>query len=442
MFETLSGSLQRVLSRLRGVGKLTESNVKEALREVRVALLEADVHYQVVKDFTNRVREHCMGEAVLDSITPGQQVVKRVHEELTRLLGSQRHELDVSAHPASVLLLGLHGSGKTTTAAKLAAVWKKAGKRVLLVAADIRRPAAVDQLSVLAEQVGVDCLRPERGEMVPALGCRALAAAKERDSAVVLFDTGGRFQIEDELVRELKDLQAQIHARNVVLVLDAALGQESVNVAETFHADVGLTGLILTKLDGDARGGAALSVHAVTGCPVLYIGTGEQIADLEPFHPDRLASRILGMGDIVGLVEKAQETVDAESAAAMARKLRKDSFDFEDFLEQFRQMRKTLPFGKLLEMLPGGANMKAALGSAGGAADLEGFATKAEAIICSMTPKERRHPKLINGPRKRRIAAGSGTRVSEVNDLLRRFQQSRKLMKRMGKGRMMMGLTG
>ncbi|MBN1675420.1 MAG: signal recognition particle protein [Kiritimatiellae bacterium] len=432
MFDALSSSLQRVFKKLRGYGKLSERNVQEAMREVRVALLEADVHYEVVRDFTARVREQCMGEAVLDSITPGQQVVKRVHEALVDLLGRTRRDPDLSVRPSTVMLLGLHGSGKTTTAAKLARHWKKGGRNVLLVAADIRRPAAVEQLSILAGQVGCEVVTPQAGERVPAIGRRALAAARERAADVVVFDTGGRFQIDEELVAELKDLHEAVEPRNVILVVDAAIGQESVNVAQSFHKELGLTGIIMTKLDGDARGGAALSMHAVTGCPIVMVGVGEKLAELEPFHPDRMASRILGMGDVVGLVEKAQEAIDLKDMAELEKRLRKDSFDLDDFLKQIRQMRKAFGFDSLLEMLPIGNEARAAIRGRGGE-DMTRFAKQAEAILSSMTRKERRRPKLIDGSRRRRIAAGSGTEVSDVNELLRRFDQARKMAKRIGK---------
>jgi len=434
MFESLSSSLQRVFKKLRGYGKLSEGNIKDAMREVRIALLEADVHYQVVKQFTTRVRERCLGREVLESITPGQQVIKHVHEELVHLLGGAHSGPDLSGRPALVMLLGLHGSGKTTTAAKLAAMWKKQERNVLLVAADIRRPAAVEQLSTLAAQVGTDIVVPAPNETVPELGTRALALARESAADITIVDTGGRFQIDNELVAELQALQAALHARNVVLVADAATGQEAVNVAEAFHNALGLTGLILTKLDGDARGGAALSMHTVTHCPILYVGVGEKPADLEAFHPERMASRILGMGDIVGLVEKAQESVDLEQMATLEKRLRAQTFDLQDFLGQLRQMKRMLPFESLREMLPTGMAMPGA-GAAGMPTgdEMRGFAKRAEAIICSMTRKERRYPRLLNASRRRRIAAGSGTKVSEVNELVRRFGQARKMMKRFGR---------
>jgi signal recognition particle subunit SRP54 len=432
VFDKLSASLQKVFKNLRGYGKLTEANVQEALREIRMALLEADVNFQVVKDFIARVRTKCLGAEVLDSITPGQQFTKHVHDEMVALLGSARKDFDLSGRPATILMIGLHGSGKTTTSGKLALRWKKAGRRVLLVACDIRRPAAVDQLRILAGQAGVGIVAPQPGETVPAVGARALAEAERQGADLLIFDTGGRFQIDAELVQELKDLREAVRPGNVVLVLDAAIGQESVHVAETFHKELGLTGLILTKLDGDARGGGALSVQAVTGCPVLLVGVGERPEDLEPFHPDRMASRILGMGDIVSLVEKAQQSIDGQDMARMQEQLFKASFNLEDFLSQIRQMKKMGPIENLLEMLPGVGNLpdrvkNGAMGASGGEMK------RAEAIILSMTPQERRRPEIINAGRRRRIAAGSGTEVRDVNELLKRFDMACKMAKNLKK---------
>jgi len=430
MFEGLTQSLQRVFKNLRGYGKLTERNVQDALREVRLALLEADVHYGVVKDFIARVREQSLGQDVLDSITPGQQIVKRIHDELVRLLGVERRDFDLSARPAGILLLGLHGSGKTTTAAKLAARWKREGRRPLLAACDLRRPAAVDQLRLLAAKIGADFAAPAAGDTVPAAGRRALDRARAEGHDTVIYDSGGRFQIDEELVGELRELLAATQPRNRVLVLDAAIGQESVQVAETFHRAVELTGLILTKLDGDARGGAALSVVSVTGVPILLAGTGEKIEDLSPFHPDRMASRILGMGDVVTLVEQAQQAVDADSAAAIERKMMSDRFTLEDLLDQMRQMKKLGPVDKLLEMLPGvGALPPEARAQLQGRPERE--LKRTEAIILSMTPMERRHPERIDGRRRARIARGSGATPADVNDLLRQFDRMKQMMKQL-----------
>lgn len=430
MFDRLTGSLQSIFKTLRGYGKLSERNVQDALRDVRLALLEADVHYQVARDFIARVRKQCMGEKVLDSITPGQQVIKRVHDEMVALLGTDRKDFDRSEKPVQVVLLGLHGSGKTTTAAKLARRWKGEGKAVVLVACDIRRPAAVDQLRILARQVGVDVIAPDTGETVPALGARAKAWATEHKADVVIYDTGGRFQVDEELVEELKELRARIAPRNVVLVLDAAIGQESVHVAETFHQQVGLTGLILTKLDGDARGGAALSVQAVTGCPILLAGMGERPEDLEPFHPDRMASRILGMGDVVSLVEKAQIHVDETEARRLEERFRKNAFDLEDFLDQLGQVEKLGPLDQLMDMLPGGNQITPEMRRQMASNSSHEW-KRARAIIQSMTPEERRNPDLINGSRRARIARGSGVQSRDVNDLLKRFGQVKKMSKHM-----------
>lgn len=430
LFDKLSGALQKVFRDLRGYGKLSEGNVQDALREVRLALLEADVNFQVVKDFIARVREKCLGREVLDSVTPGQQMIKHVHDELVALLGGSHKEFDLGGQPSAVMMIGLHGSGKTTTSGKLAVRWKKAGRNVLLVACDIRRPAAVDQLKILAGQAGVGVVTPLPGETVPQIGARALQHAAQNKYDVAIFDTGGRFQIDQELVAELKDLKAAVRPQNVVLVLDAAIGQESVHVAETFHKEVGLTGLILTKLDGDARGGAALSVQHVTGCPILLAGMGERPEDLEPFYPDRMASRILGMGDIVSLVEKAQASIDGQDLAAMEQKLLAEGFTLDDFLDQLRQVKKMGPLANLLEMMPGAANVPAHVRDSFGR-DAGREMKRTEAIIQSMTPQERRQPALINASRRRRIAAGSGTQVRDVNELLKRFGMAQDMTKRM-----------
>ncbi len=432
MFDTLTGSLQKIFKNLRGYGKLSESNIKDALREVRLALLEADVHFEVVRDFVKRVREQCMGEDVLASITPGQQVIKRIHDELVRLLGENRKDFDLNARPAAVMLLGLHGAGKTTTAGKLAARWKKEGRKVMLVACDIRRPAAVDQLQILGRQIGVDVIPPEPGESVPALGRRARKAGEAAAVDVMIYDTGGRFQVDEELVDELRQLKSAIEPQNVALVVDAAIGQESVHVAETFHEAVGLTGLILTKLDGDARGGAALSIQQVTGCPILLVGVGERAEDLEPFYPDRMASRILGMGDVVSLVEKAQSVVNEQDMLRMEDRMRKNTFNFEDFLAQLEQMEKMGPLENLLDMLPGGMELPEQARQQLGQNSQSEWG-RAKAIIQSMTPKERRNPLLIKGRRRDRIARGSGTDIRAVNDLLKRFEQMKRMTKKMKK---------
>ncbi|MDF7808639.1 signal recognition particle protein [Pontiellaceae bacterium B12219] len=433
MFDNLSTALQKTFKTLRGYGRLTEKNVKDSMREVRMALLEADVNFKVARDFVKKVQDSCMGDEVMGSITPGQLVVKKVQDQLEELLGGAHKEFELTGHPAFVMMMGLHGSGKTTTSGKLALRWKKSGRRVLLVACDIRRPAAVEQLMILAGQVGCDVLGPEPGETVPMLGKRAAKYARDEKFDVVIYDTGGRFQVDDELVQELKEFSAETEPKNRVLVLDAAIGQESVNVAETFRDAVGLTGLILTKLDGDARGGAALSVHAVTGCPILMTGSGEKMEDLEPFYPDRMASRILGMGDVVSFVEKAQGLVDEEQAMKMQEKLMKNQMDLEDFLSQIQQMKKLGPMSNIFDMMPGDAmkmdqKKKDAIAKA---SELE--MKKFESIIQSMTIWERRNPKQIDRPRRLRIAAGCGRKLADVNQLLKRFEQMGKMGKQFKK---------
>jgi len=432
MFDRLTGSLQKIFKNLRGYGKLTERNVQDALREVRMALLEADVHFEVARDFIARVREKCMGEDVLDSVTPGQQVIKRVHEEMIELLGRERKDFDLTGKPAMIMLLGLHGAGKTTTAGKLAKRWKKEGKRVLLTACDIRRPAAVDQLRILAEQAGVDIVTPEKGETVPALALRARRKAESEGHDILLFDTGGRFQMDNELVAELVALKDAADPKNIVLVLDAAIGQESVQVAKAFNDALGITGLILTKLDGDARGGAAMSVQHIAKCPILLVGVGERADDLEPFYPDRMASRILGMGDVISLVEKAQAAVNHEDMAKMEQRLQKDSFNFEDFLEQLGMMEKMGPLENLMEMLPAGMQIPDHVKNGMGGDSSKEW-KRAKAIIQSMTVKERRNPDLIKGRRRQRIATGSGVGLADVNDLMKRFEQLKRMTKQMKK---------
>lgn len=433
MFENLSTALQKTFKNLRGYGKLSEKNVKDALREVRLALLEADVNFRVARDFVKRVQDACMGEEVLDSVTPGQQIIKRVNDELVELFGGAHKEFDLTGSPASVMLMGLHGSGKTTTAGKLANRWKKSGRRVLLVACDIRRPAAVEQLAILAKQIGVDILKPEKGETVPDLGKRAARFSKDEKFDVVIYDTGGRFQVDKELVDELKHFRAWTEPRNAVLVLDAAIGQESVNVAEAFREAVGLTGLILTKLDGDARGGAALSVHAVTGCPILMTGSGEKMDDLTPFYPDRMASRILGKGDVVSFVEKAQGMVDETEALKMQEKLMSNQLDLEDFLTQIQQMKKLGSMESIFDMMPGDAMKMTAQQKQAAAKTSENEMKKFESIIQSMTPWERKHPKEIDRSRRLRIAAGCGRKFADVNQLLKRFEQTGKMGKQFKK---------
>ncbi|NCD33330.1 MAG: signal recognition particle protein [Spartobacteria bacterium] len=430
MFDTLTQSLQGTFKKLRGYGKLTEKNIQDALREVRLALLEADVNYKVAKDFIAAVKEQCLGEDVLNSVTPGQQMIKRVHDEMIRLLGSEQSRLDQSEKPSKIMMIGLHGAGKTTTSGKLARNLKESGKKVTLVACDIRRPAAVDQLKILAEQVGVGFVTPQAGETVPDIGKRAMKEAAREGTDWLIFDTGGRFQIDEELVQELKELRSAVKPRNVLLVLDAAMGQESVDVATKFNEALGLTGLILTKLDGDARGGAALSVQSVARCPILYTGVGEHLDNLEPFFPDRMASRILGMGDVISFVEKAQGAFDVSQLEKMETQLKKKNMDLEDFLAQLQQMKKLGPLENLLDMMPNAGKISGDMKKKM-AGQSESELKKAEAIIQSMTPYERRKPQLLNGSRRKRIAKGSGTTVSDINGLLKRFKDAQKMMKKM-----------
>ena len=425
MFDRLSEKLQSTLKNLRGQGRISESNIAPALREIRLSLIEADVHYQVAKDFIARVREKSLGEEVLLSVTPGQQIVKIFRDELATLLGENAVPLNLAA-PGYVLLVGLNGAGKTTTTAKLARHLRDDGHRPGLVACDLVRPAAIRQLGILAEQNDLPVFLPAEGEKdVLAVARRARAWAEENHLDVVLFDTAGRQEIDEPLLEELAALHADLQPAETLLVCDAATGQGAVSVAERFHQRLGVTGFILTKLDGDARGGAALSLRQVTGCPIKFAGTGEKVEQFEVFHPDRMAGRILGMGDVVSLVEKAAAAIDEDDARRLEEKLRKATFDLSDFLDQFRMMRKLGPLESILGMIPGMANLK-------GAKVDEKQMRRIEAIILSMTPKERAQPEILNARRRRRIATGSGTSVSEVNNLLLRFGQMRKMMKKAG----------
>jgi len=431
MFDALTGKLEEVFKKLRGRGVLKEEDVKEALREVRLVLLEADVNFKVVKEFTGRVQERAVGQDVLKSLTPGQQVVKIVNEELAALLGGTQAKLHLAPNPPTVIMMvGLQGSGKTTTAGKLARNFKKDGRRVLLVPADTRRPAAIQQLMVLAKQVGVDAYASE--EKDPVVICRdAVAYAGKSLYEVVVLDTAGRLQIDEPLMDELRRIKAGVKPHETLLVADAMTGQEAVNIAEKFNASVGFDGVVLTKLDGDARGGAALSIRAVTGKPIKFVGMGEKLDALEAFYPDRMASRILGMGDVMSLIEKAQETVSQEEALTLAKKIRKDAFDLEDFRNQLRQVKKLGSLEQIIGMIPGLNKMKL---PDGGVDDKD--LTRVEAIINSMTRKERTDHTVINGSRRLRIANGSGTQVQDVNRLLKQFAEMRKMMKSMTSGKM------
>ncbi|MEX0663870.1 MAG: signal recognition particle protein [Acidimicrobiia bacterium] len=422
MFDTLADRFEGIFRQLRGKGRLSDADVDAVAREIRLALLEADVHVSVVKQFVRRVKERAVGEDVTKSLSPGQQVIKIVHEELTATLGGAAGKLQGgSRSPSVVMLAGLQGSGKTTAAAKLARHLERDGKKVLLVAADLQRPAAVEQLRVLGERVGVPVFaEPTDPVSVAQAG---VEEARRLGCGVVVLDTAGRIQVDSELMDELARMRDAVDPDDALLVLDAMTGQEAVNVAETFAATIALTGVILTKLDGDARGGAALSVKEVTGLPIVFAGVGEKLDAFEPFHPDRMASRILGMGDVLTLIEKAEATFDAEEAAKTEEKLRKGELTLEDFLDQMRQMKKMGPIQNIIGMLPG---MPKELRDA----DIdEGELGRVEAIICSMTPAERRDPSLINGSRRKRIATGSGTTTAQVNAVLKQFKAVQQMMK-------------
>lgn len=426
MFESLTEKLSSALRNLRGVGKLSDENMAAALGEVRAALLAADVHFRVAREFTERVQAQVAGQEVLKGVTPGQQIVKIIHDELVRLLGEGSTALS-EARPLKVLLVGLHGSGKTTSAAKIGRLLKKRGYRPFAVACDVYRPAAIDQLEVLSrqEEIGFFCDRASKD--VPAIGRAGMQAAAAAGADAVLFDTAGRLQIDEGLIEEVRRLGAEVRPDEVLLVVDGALGQEAVNVAKVFHDALPLTGLVLTKLDGDARGGAALSIKSITGTPIKFVGTGEKTEDFEAFYPDRLASRILGMGDVVSLVEKAKESIDEEEAERMAEKMRKADFNLEDFLAQMQQVRKMGSMQSIVGMLPGMSGVQVGDGA-------ERQMARTEAIIRSMTIQERRKPEVLNGSRRQRIANGAGVKIADVNQLIKQFQQIQKMMKMMRGG--------
>ena len=423
-FEGLTQRLQQAFGKMRGKGKLTEEDVKLVMREVRMALLEADVNYKVVKDFVRRATERCVGQETLESLSAQQQIIKIVNEELTALMGGSNARLQFSSSPVTVFMLcGLQGAGKTTMSAKLANWLKKDGKKPLLVACDIYRPAAIKQLQVVGGQVGVPVF--ERGTQDPVQTAKeAVEYARSRQHDVVILDTAGRLHIDETLMDELARVREAVGPSEILLTIDAMTGQDAVNVANTFNEKLEITGVILTKLDGDTRGGAALSVRAVTGKPIKFAGTGEKLGDIEPFHPERMASRILGMGDVMTLIEKAQENIqiDEQEAVGLARKMKNADLTLEDFLAQMQQIKKMGPLSGILKMLPGMSNI--------GDIDIPDDAmNKPEAIIRSMTPKERRHPEILNASRRRRIAAGSGTTVQDVNQLIRQFEEAKKQMK-------------
>jgi signal recognition particle subunit SRP54 len=438
MFDSLSSKLQGAFKNLRGLGKISGDNISEALREVRMALLEADVNFKVAKEFLARVKEKSLGDEVLASVQPGQQIVKIIHDELVTLLGDTNAKLETGGNPTCIMMVGLHGAGKTTSSGKLAKLIKKQGRQPLLVAADVYRPAAMDQLETLGQQVDVPVLALKGEKDVRKIARAAMEEARAQACNVLIFDTAGRLQIDEDLVQELVDLKGLIKPQEILLVLDAATGQEAVSVATHFDEALGITGSILTKLDGDARGGAALSLKSVTGRPIKFVGVGEKLDEFESFHPERMAGRILGMGDVVSLVEKAAEVIEEDEAARMEEKLRKGEFSLEDFLDQMRAMKKLGPLENIVGMLPGG---DAALKDADldkGQAELR----RMEALICAMTPKERRQPNILNASRRRRIAAGTGVKVSDLNTMLNKFFQMQQMMKKMGKMQKMMAKMG
>lgn len=426
MFESLSEKLQSTLKRLRGKGRLNEADINEAMREVRVALLEADVNFKVVRDFVGRIKEKAMGAEILDSLTPGQQVVKIVYDELVDMIGGTQSKLTVSSKlPTVIMLVGLQGAGKTTAAGKLANYLRKQGKKPLLVACDVYRPAAIEQLHVVGKQLGIPVF--DQGQSDPVeIAKQGVAVALSQGRDTVLLDTAGRLHVDENMMDELKRIKATVHPHEILLLVDAMTGQDAVNVASSFSDQIGIDGVVLTKMDGDTRGGAALSIKTVTGKPIKFISAGEKLDTLEPFYPDRLASRILGMGDVMTLIEKAQENVDLEQAKVMEAKLRKNELDLDDFLKNMQQIKKMGPLSQLMKMIPGMPDVKEE--------DLDQSGLKnMEAIIQSMTMEERRKPEVLNASRRRRIATGSGTRVQDVNRMLKDFEETKKMMQQMTK---------
>src|SRR5579885_1674306 len=438
MFDSLTGKLQTAFRNLRGLGKISESNIADSLREVRLALLEADVNFKVARDFIERVKNKSLGAEVIASVHPGQQMVKIIHDELVDLLGADQAGLNLNAHPSSIHMVSLHGSVKSTTSGKLARLLQRQGRQPLLVAADVYRPAAMDQLETLGRQIGVPVFAKRGESEVLNIARQALDFARANNRNILIFDTAGRLQIDEPLVQELVRLRDAIKPQEILLVLDAATGQEAVNVATHFDSALNITGSILTKLDGDARGGAALSLKAVTGKPIKFAGTGEKIEDFEPFHPERMASRILGLGDVVSLVEKAAEAVSEDQARKLEEKMRKGQFTLEDFLEQLRAMKKLGSLESVMKLLPGGTE---ALKQVDLSKQEKEF-KRMEGMICAMTPQERKNPALLNASRRRRIAAGSGVSVTELNTMLNKFFQMQQMMKKMGKFQKMMARMG
>ena len=423
-FEGLSSKLQNITKKLRGKARITESDLKEMLIEVKLALLEADVNYMIVKDFINSVQQKALGQDVLKSLTPGQQVVKIVKDELVELLGGTESKINFTPNPPTVIMLvGLQGSGKTTTAGKLANLLRKQGKKPLLVACDVYRPAAIKQLQVVGSQLNIPVFANEGSKDVVHIAKQAMSVAISKLNDVVILDTAGRLHIDEELMTELKNVKANVKPHEILLVVDSMTGQDAVNVAKSFNENLGIDGVVLTKLDGDTRGGAALSVKKITGKPIKFAATGEKLSDIEVFHPDRMASRILGMGDVLSIIEKAEETFDLEQAEKLEKQLKKKDLDLDDYLAQLRQVKKMGSFSSLLKMIPGMNQLKDIK------IDDKEF-IKIEAMICSMTKKERQNPRLLNGNRRARIAKGSGTSVQEINKFMKSFEMTQKMMKK------------
>ncbi|MCH2507312.1 MAG: signal recognition particle protein [Dehalococcoidia bacterium] len=440
MFESLSQKLNTIFNKISSKGRISERDIEETLKEIRLALLEADVNFRVVREFIENIRVKAVGSDLLKSISPGQQVVKIVNDELVNILGSGSSKLINSDKAPSILMLvGLQGSGKTTTSAKIANFLNKNGQKPLLVACDVHRPAAIDQLEVLGQKLGVTVYSQKETDDPVDICKNAIKRAQSSDYSWVILDTAGRLHVDEEMMEELRLIRDCADPIETLLVVDSMTGQDAVNSAQSFHDLIGLTGVIMTKLDGDARGGAALSINKVTGTPIKFIGIGEGIDDIELFHPDRLASRILGMGDVVTLVERAQETISEERMKDMENKIRKATFDLEDFLEQIQQIKKMGPFSQILEMIPGFSSISSKMSQQ----DMNGDSMKSvEAIVYSMTPGERRNPDILNGSRRRRIALGSGTSAQQVNQLLNQFRQMKKMMKQISSGKMPGGMPG
>ena len=431
-FDGLSSRLQEITRKLKGKARITEDDLKEVLREVKLALLEADVNFKIVKEFIKVIEEKALGQDVLKSLTPGQQVIKIVKDELVALLGGEESKINFTPNPPTVIMLvGLQGSGKTTTAGKLANLLRKQGKSPLLVACDVYRPAAIKQLQVVGKQLDIPVYVNENTKDVVLIAKQAMSIAISKLNDVIIIDTAGRLQIDEELMQELKNLKSGVKPHEILLVVDSMTGQDAVNIADTFNKELGIDGIVLTKLDGDTRGGAALSVKKITGRPIKFAATGEKLSDIEVFHPERMASRILGMGDVLSIIEKAEETLDLEEAAKLEKKLKKQNFDLDDYLSQLRQMKKMGSFSSILKMLPGMNKLKDI------EVDDKEF-VKIEAIICSMTKEERRNPKVLNGSRRLRIAKGSGTTVEQINKFMKSFELTQKMMKEMTSNKGMM----